>query len=180
VTVTDAAAQTVTATFSITVAVAVTITTASLAAGVTGAAYSHALTAAGGTPPYTFSITGAALPPGLSIGVHGSITGVPLLAGTFSFTAIVTDTAHATGTKALSITITSGALAIATTDLPPGRLGQPYTAQFTATGGTPPYMWALTAGSLPPGLALAASGAVTGILSASGDFPFTVTVTDSS
>lgn len=53
-------------------------------------------------------------------------------------------------------------VAVTTSALPNGRVGQSYSATLVATGGSPPYQWALTAGSLPAGLALAAS---TGTLS---------------
>jgi hypothetical protein len=54
-------------------------------------------------------------------------------------------------------------LSIATTGLPDGQVGAFYTATLVATGGTTPYRWALTSGTLPVGLALNASnGAITG------------------
>ena len=43
-------------------------------------------------------------------------------------------------------------LTIATTSLPDGTVGQPYSETLTATGGTPPYTWSLDTGSLPAGL----------------------------
>ncbi|MFN7975172.1 MAG: hypothetical protein U0166_22945 [Acidobacteriota bacterium] len=42
--------------------------------------------------------------------------------------------------------------------LPHATLGQPYGCTLTATGGAPPYVFALTSGSLPAGLTLSASG----------------------
>jgi hypothetical protein len=42
-------------------------------------------------------------------------------------------------------------LAIAGT-CPNGFYGVPYTCTLTAVGGTPPYAWTITVGSLPPGL----------------------------
>ena len=57
--------------------------------------------------------------------------------------------------------------------------GEPFTYQPEATGGTPPYIWSITAGALPAELALnAGTGAVTGTPSASGDFNVTLTVRD--
>jgi hypothetical protein len=53
------------------------------------------------------------------------------------------------------------------------------TYQPEATGGTPPYIWSITAGSLPAGLTINNNtGAVSGIPSASGDFTATITVRD--
>ena len=69
-------------------------------------------------------------------------------------------------------------LTITTSSLPAGTLGQPYQAQFTASGGRPPYTWTLTSGSLPTGLTLSSGGALSGIPTAAGTFTFTVQVKD--
>jgi hypothetical protein len=54
-------------------------------------------------------------------------------------------------------------LAISTTSLPSGKVGVAYSASLAATGGTTPYSWTLTSGTLPANLQLnAATGAVTG------------------
>ncbi len=50
---------------------------------------------------------------------------------------------------------------------------------LTATGGTSPYTWAVTFGSLPTGLTLDATGLLHGTPTAAGTFSFTVQVTDS-
>lgn len=63
---------------------------------------------------------------------------------------------------------------------PTGFLSTPYVGSATASGGTPPYTYAVTSGALPNGLSLNAStGAITGIPMNTGFFPFTVTATDS-
>lgn len=70
------------------------------------------------------------------------------------------------------------ALTITSSGLPDGRTGAAYDAAFTATGGTSPYIWSVSAG-LPPGLSLAAStGELAGMPSAVGTYGFTVKVTD--
>jgi hypothetical protein len=189
VTVTDAAGQAASQALTLTVAGAISVTTSSLPGGTVGEPYTAQLAVSGGTSPYTWAITGGALPPGLSIvplpagplGVPaGTITGVPLLGGTFNFTARVTDLLGAAATANLSITVAAGPLVVLTTALAPGVLGKPYSAQLQATGGTPPYTWSLLSGTLPPGLTLNAGGSVTGTLTASGDYPFIARVTDSS
>ena len=73
--------------------------------------YSSALTASGGTAPYGFSITVGSLPSGLTLNTNtGAITGTPLVAGTFSYTAQVVDSTGSTGnhlaTVSCSITVT--------------------------------------------------------------------------
>jgi hypothetical protein len=70
-------------------------------------------------------------------------------------------------------------LCINTTTLPDGTVGVPYSAALTASGGTAPYTWSLVSGSLPPGLALSATGLVSGTPTKEGIFDLTVKVTDS-
>ena len=63
--------------------------------------------------------------------------------------------------------------------LPNGVLGTPYSQTITATGGTGPYTYAVTSGSLPTSLTLGSNGSLTGTPSQTGNFPFVVTATDS-
>lgn len=69
---------------------------------------------------------------------------------------------------------------ITTPSLPEGSEGQSYAAQLAASGGLPPYTWSITSGSLPPGLTLAGTGAISGTPTTSGLFSFTVQAEDSS
>jgi RHS repeat-associated protein len=57
------------------------IVTSSLQDGTVGQAYSVPLEATGGSPPYTWSLTGSALPAGLSLSSTGVISGTPTSAG---------------------------------------------------------------------------------------------------
>ena len=71
-------------------------------------------------------------------------------------------------------------LVISTPSLAAATLGLPYSSILLVTGGTPPYTFTVTAGSLPSGLSLS-SGVISGIPTGSpGTFDFTVTVGDSS
>ncbi len=68
---------------------------------------------------------------------------------------------------------------ITTTTLPNGQVGVAYNQTLAATGGTTPYTWSLSAGSLPTGLTLAAgTGLISGTPTATGTFNFTARVTD--
>ena len=69
-------------------------------------------------------------------------------------------------------------LAISTSTLPNGIVGSNYSQILSATGGTPPYAWSITAGSLPAGLSLNTAGTISGTPSTSGTSNFTVRVTD--
>jgi Putative Ig domain len=161
------------------------ISTSSLANGQVQVAYSAALAATGGTTPYSWSVSAGSLPTGLTLSGAGVITGTPSAAGTFNFTAKVTDSESPaqTNTQPLSIVVNPAGpqpLAVATTSLPGGVVGSTYSSSLAATGGTAPYSWSISAGSLPTGLGLSGAGAITGTPSASGTFNFTVKVTDSS
>lgn len=77
----------------------------------------------------------------------------------------MTDSSGGTATTAtLTVTIAAQAVlvAVTTASLPAGTVGSSYAASLAATGGTPPYTWTVASGALPPGLTLAAGGAVTG------------------
>jgi hypothetical protein len=69
-------------------------------------------------------------------------------------------------------------LAIATTKLPPARVGKPYAARLRATGGTKPVRWTRLTGSLPAGLRLLVDGRVTGTPRAAGTKTAIVRATD--
>jgi hypothetical protein len=82
-----------------------TLTCATSSAQV-GTAYNSGVTVSGGVSPYTFSISGGALPPGLSVNTAtGAITGTPTSAGTYGYTVKVVD--HA-GSVALSACASCG------------------------------------------------------------------------
>jgi hypothetical protein len=63
--------------------------------------------------------------------------------------------------------------------LPNGSIGTPYSQMITASGGTAPYSFAVTSGTLPNGLNLNSNGLLSGDPTTTGTFNFTVTATDS-
>ena len=69
----------------------VSISTLNVNEGVVGRPYTMTLTAAGGTPPYRWSVVGGGLPPGLSFSTNGTIGGIPSFAGSSSFVLQVID-----------------------------------------------------------------------------------------
>ena len=264
------------ATFTI-VPAPLVINTTSLPNGLLNVSYSQSLSASGGIPPYTWSITSGSLPAGLNLNAFsGTLAGTPTSSGSFTFTIRVQDSAQpmasaskqftlavqnpvpaitgispnsaiagspqfaltvngsnfVSGSKvrwngsdrttslssatsltasipasdiatagtasvtvnnpapgggpsnALSFTISAApipTLNITTTSpLPIGIVDSPYSQQFSASGGTPPYHWLVSSGSLPPGLSLTpGTGALGGTPSATGDFSFTLKISDS-
>ena len=143
-----------------------------------GVPYASTLQPAGGSSPYQWIVTAGALPGGLAFSAAGHIAGTPTSTGTFTFTAQVTDGISNRAQKEFTLVV-AGPLAITSTALPPGATESPYAQTLAAAGGTPPYSWSVTAGSLPDGLTLEApTGALAGTPAASGNFTFTASVTD--
>ena len=95
-------------TISESTAAAPTITTDTLPNSKVGEAYSHTLTA-DGTTPITWSVSGGALPEGLTLNeTTGEISGTPTAEGTAKFT-VKAENSAGSDTKELSITITKDA-----------------------------------------------------------------------
>lgn len=172
--------------YSITIAApTVTLSPTTLTGGAVGAAYSTAITASGGTAGYAYAVTSGALPAGLSLSSGGVLTGTPTAGGTFNFTVTAIDSstgtgAPFTGSRAYTLTVAPGVVVVAPITLPNGRAGAAYSQTVTASGGTGPYSFAVTAGALPPGWTLSSTGALTGTATASDAYTFTITATDSS
>jgi hypothetical protein len=169
----------VTATGSVTITIneaLLIITTTWVPDGNVNASYSETLAAIGGTTPYTWSITSGNMPAGLSLdSSSGAIAGTPTAAGTSDFTVQVADNDGATTTADLSITIRAEPI-ISTTWLSDGDVGLAYSGNLVANGGTAPYVWSITLGTLPSGLSLNSSGTITGTPTAAGYSSFTVQV----
>ncbi len=150
------------------------------ATGEVGAAYSSGLVLNGGTgtAPYVWTISSGTLPAGLSINSStGLITGTPTAASAPTFTVLVTDANNRSTSRSQSITVIAGP---SVTFAPPtGEAGVTYSAQPTVTGGTSPYNWSISAGTLPAGLSINAStGLISGTPTGSGTTNVTVQVVD--
>lgn len=163
---------------SLTITDELAVTTNSpLTPGVINAAYSLQLASVGGIGPNTWSSTGS-LPAGLTVNSAGLLSGTPTTAGTFSFTATVTDSLTTTADKDLTLTI-NPALAVSTSSLASGNVQSAYSQTVTTTGGLAPDTWMITAGALPGGLSIEQhTGEIVGTPTATGNFDFTVTATD--
>jgi hypothetical protein len=136
---------------------------------------------------FTASVTGTAntgVTWSASAGTISS-TGVftaPKVTSNTSVVITATSVANGNSHAAATVTVTPvAALVIATSGLPVANASTPYTASLSATGGVPPYQWSFTTGALPSGIQLqASSGAISGMTTLTGSFPFTAKVTDSS
>ena len=159
----------------------ITVNPAALPDGTAGTPYQQTLTVSGGLGPYVYTVSGGSLPNGLTLSENGQLAGTPTAFGTFNFTASVTDASNCTGTKSYTLTINQGcAVTVNPSGLPVGTVGTVYSQTLTGSGGTAPYSFAVSAGTLPGGLNLSSGGALTGTPNATGSFTFTVRATDAS
>lgn len=157
---------------------AISVAPPTLPDGLISTAYGQSVTASGGTAPYTFAITAGAAPTRLGLSPAGVLSGTCSALGVFGFDVTATDANGCTATLAYSVTVGCPIIAVFPSVLLGATAGVPFSASCAGGGGTAPYSFAVTSGSLPPGLSLAPGGALTGTPGASGSFPFTITATD--
>ena len=154
---------------------------ATLATGIKNQAYNQTVTATGGNGSYTWTVTGGALPQGLTLGTNGAITGTPTEDGSFTATVQVEDAASHTASKAFTLLVAGAPLQILTAvALPDAVQDSPYSTALTSSGGITPHVWSLTGGSLPNGVSLASDGQLSGTPTLAGSYEFEATVTDAS
>jgi hypothetical protein len=103
---TDAGSCVGTRAYSIQVVCApITVAPATLPSDTVGKAYSQNITASGGTPAYTYTVSSGSLPTGLTLSTGGLLSGTTSAAGVYSFTVLATDGIGCTGSRAYSVTI---------------------------------------------------------------------------
>jgi uncharacterized protein (TIGR03437 family) len=160
-----------------------------------GVTYLATCAATGGVSPFTWSISAGALPQGLApSGTTGSsinISGTPSATGPYSYTVKVVDSSPTpqVQTQSYSGTITLPPPAITSLTCSggsngPSTAGVRYADTCTAPNGTAPFLWSISAGTLPAGLTLnssaSATATVSGTPTAAGPFSYTLQVADSS
>jgi prepilin-type N-terminal cleavage/methylation domain-containing protein len=154
VTVTDKFLKTATATFAWTVIPKPAITTAVVTySGIAGSAITALpMTVSSGTPGYTWSATG--LPPGVTIGSNGVISGTPATGSRFVTVVTVTDSYGLTATKTFVFNVSAPTVSYVNITAPLAdrndAVNTLVSVNLTATGGTNAYTW--TASGLPTGV----------------------------
>jgi Putative Ig domain len=129
----------------------------------------------------TWSVSGTS-------GSQGTLSGQTTMAVTYNapptvtsaFTATVTATSITDATKSASLQIKVSPLpSITTTSLPAATAGVAYSSGLSVSGGTSPYSWTVTSGTLPAGLFLnSASGVIAGTATGATSASLTFKVTD--
>jgi hypothetical protein len=146
--------------------------------GTIGKNYDKDINAGGGHGPYTFAVTDGGLPPGLQLDSGSHLRGMPTTEGTFTFTITATDSRGCSGSRTYTVTISCANIMLNPPSLPNPKKNHSYNKMIMANGGTGPYNFSVSTGSLPPGLTLSPSGAISGTPTADGTFMFTVQATD--
>ncbi len=177
-------AQTKAVALSITVTPApLVLVSSNLSVGVAGSPYASSLQVSGGTAPYRWSVSSGALQAGLNLNPGtGVISGTPTSSGTAAFTVTVQDssTLAQSQSSAVSLIVVPSPLSIASSSVASGTDGMSYSSSLQASGGTAPYSWSISSGSLPAGVLLnPATGMLSGTPTASGSFSFVANVRDS-
>ncbi|MEQ8273472.1 MAG: putative Ig domain-containing protein [Deltaproteobacteria bacterium] len=164
---------------------AISVTSETLPNAQVGSTYSATLRQSGATSPNWY-VSAGSLPSGLSLSSAGEIFGSPTTAGTFSFSATAEQAGLTSGTGSFSITVLEGggggAISVSPTSLPEARVGVPFMAQLSASGGTPPYGYQVVSGA-PSWLITTGAGTDAGRMSgtpdAVGNYSMLVFVVDS-
>jgi hypothetical protein len=145
--------------------------------GTAGQAYSHRLAAAGGTAPYSWSVLGS-LPAGLTLSGEGTLSGSPGASGNFGFRFMVTDANGKSTTKGCTLQVARSDYGLTSCPLPNATAGLDYSTTLRASGGIAPYFFSSPT-TFPAGLTMNSSGLVWGRPRATGTFPLTMRVMDS-
>lgn len=143
-----------------------------------GAGYSVQLTALGGVAPYRFRAIQGPMPPGLTVGSDGLISGTTYQAGTFPFVIEATSANQQVGVRAFTLRVNPPAgLSLSPSSLPQGMAGIRYQRPVAASGGNAPYTLSL-GGRLPVGMTFDPANGFDGTPLESGSFPLSLTATD--
>ena len=143
-----------------------------------------AVGAAGGTPGYSWKLTGTLPQHTGFVGDKGNgstsyLQGVPAEAGTFSVVLTVTDSAGVSTQVTVTLAV-APKLQIRTFRVGTARVGKPFRLVLLSAGGVGATQWTSSAGVLPQGLQLdPTTGVVSGKARRTGRFRFTIVASDS-
>jgi hypothetical protein len=146
---------------------------------VVGQPYKSELKALNAQGACTWTVAKGQLPPGISLAGDGAISGQASASGVFPLTLKVADT-KGNYERALDLRVSEDRPpVIRETALKPIALDDYTFQEITAAGGAAPLRWDMAEGKLPFGMQLTGNGILLGTPGESGEFRFTVRVTDS-
>ncbi len=140
-----------------------------------GSNFSQTFTLYNASNSVIWSVISGSLPTGLNLNAStGTISGIPVTAGTYSFT-IQAESGYSIASKTFILTVN---LAITTEAyLPEGIAGENYSQRLEVKGAAANnVVWSADANLLPVGLTLTTDGLLSGVPSEPGDSAFTVYV----
>ncbi len=180
ITATDANNNTSTQAFTLKVSASVPVFTSAASTSFTeNSAGTFSVTATGDTP-ITFTESGS-LPSGVTLGTDGTLSGTPAFgtAGSYPITITAMDTNSNTSTQAFTLTVSAGPPSFTSASSISFAENTTGTFSVTATGDTPIIF--TKSGTLPAGVTLASDGTLSGKpgSSTAGNYPITITATDS-
>lgn len=160
----------------------IAVNATALPTGLAGKAYpSTKFTSAGGKSTLVWTVTSGALPAGLKLSTAGALSGTPVGPGTSTFTVQVADGSVPKNIASRQFTLTVDPVTVNAAVLPTGLIGKAYpSTKLTASGGKATLVWTVASGTLPAGLKLSTSGALSGTPTTAGTSTFTVQVADAS
>jgi hypothetical protein len=167
-------------TYTLTIACqTITVTNPAVSTGVAGSPFSQTFTQSGGIGATTFSLASGTLPSGLTLAANGTLSGTPMVTGSFPITTTVTDANGCTGTgPTYNLVIACQTITVTPPAVNSGVAGSPFSQTFTQSGAIGSATFSLAAGTLPSGLSLATNGGLSGTPLQTGTFTITVKVTD--
>jgi hypothetical protein len=131
-------------------------------------------------PSFTWSLSSGTLPPGMSLSSAGFLSGTPSTEGTYTFILSASDPLNPANAAFRAFTLRINPQSVATNLPSVANVDGGLNVQLAATGGTGPFTWRVVPYTYPPpGLTLDASGLLSGTFTASGQYNFSVEVTDS-
>ena len=154
------------------------------------------LTPSGGAGTHTWSIVSGSLPPGLNLladatlpagtsAPNALVAGAPSAAGTYTFGVRVDDSTGNFAIRIATVTVSpirpgpANWIYGQSLQIPPGRVGDPYSLNLTAVNGRPPFTYTPFLGNyLPAGLTLNSNGQLSGTPTEAGNFVVNAIITD--
>jgi hypothetical protein len=111
---------------------------------------------------------------GITLGVGASLSGRALTTAAGAVTLSGGNTVGGCSTVAAGCPV----ITLSPATLPAGTVGVAYNQTLTGSGGTAPYIFTVTGGTLPPGLTLSPAGVLAGTPTSGGTFSFVIRATD--